>query len=361
MLRRFICKPAQVLHNKVMATATEIPEDATSSSPNGRSNYRSIALSVLIHTALLVGLALVWTSRTIGSGDEGPRRVAIVLAAAGEDEEYFDESDSAEATETAAEAAAAESLSQPENEAPPIDVSDLINQVTPIDLPLPGISSSEMTAPTQSNSGLPQAELTDAQKEMLARESAAFEARKPKGPPTSIRVFGSGEFSGRKFVFVVDRSRSMGAQGLNVLNAANKELTKAINGLENYHQFQIVAYHHRTLTIESRSLLNATDQNKQQVSGFMSNLAAFGGTAHESALTAALTLGPDVVVFLTDGGLPTMNESQLDRIRRSAAGAQIHCLQFGSGSLQQSTNFMRKLAAQNLGTYRYIDVNKLNR
>lgn len=327
-------------------------------SPTARGKqWRSALLSLLIHTLLLVVLALLWTTRTIGSGDEGPRRVEIVLASANEDNEYLDEQDMAQAE--AAATAPASTVETPD-EPPPIDVSELVNEVAPIDLPLPGMNSSEMTAPTQT-SALPNVELSDAQKEMLAAESAAFEARKPKGPATTVRVFGSGEMSGRKFVFVLDRSRSMGAQGLNVLNAATSELTKAINGLETWHQFQIVAYHHRTLTIERRELLNGTDDNKSQVSGFISGLAAFGGTEHELALNMALSMNPDVVVLLTDGGTPALNESQLTRLRRSAGGAQIHCIQFGLGPQQQSNHFMRKLAGQNLGTYRYIDVTEWNR
>ena len=313
---------------------------------------------MVIHTGVLVGLALLWTSRVVGGGgDEGPRRVEIVLASAADETEYFDEADLMQSEATASSPAAEESIP---DEPPPIDVSELVNEVAPIDLPLPGINSSDMTTPTQT-SVLPSTELSEAQKKMLARESAAFAARQPRGPATTIKVFGSGEMSGRKFVFVLDRSRSMGAQGLNVIRAASDELTKAINSLEPFHQFQIVAYHHRTLTIVRRSLLNGTDENKKEVAGFISGLAAFGGTEHELALIMALSMSPDVVVFMTDGGIPELNESQLARIRRAAGGAQIHCVQFGLGPQQQTTGFMRKLAGQNLGTFRYIDVTEWNR
>ena len=339
-----------------MASGTENPiqpktlEAALEASDSNRQSWRSIALSVMIHTALLVGLALLWTNRVIGGGDEGPRRVEIVLASAAEENEYFDEAD---IMPTEAPASATSPVAP--DEAPPIDVTALVNEVATIDMPLPGMTSSEMTTPTQS-AAMPPSELSEAQRKMLAAESAAIIARQPKGPPTTIRVFGSGDLSGRKFIFVIDRSRSMGAQGLNVLNAASRELTAAINQLEPFHEFQIVAYHHRTMTIERRELLNGTEQNKQQVAGFITNLAAFGGTEHELALNMALSLNPDVVVLLTDGGMPELNQSQLERLHRTAGGAQIHCIQFGQGPLQKNTNFMRKLAAKNLGTYRYIDV-----
>lgn len=324
-----------------------------------RSDRRSILLSMLIHVALLVALALIWTTRVTGGGDEGPRRVSIVLAAAGDKTEYFDEADVAEqAQQQAAEASLPEALP---TDQPPIDVSELVNQVTPLELPLPGISSSEMVKPqTATSDGSPIA-LTDAQKKQLAEEAAAFAASRPKGAPTTLQVFGSGQLNGRRFVFVLDRSKSMGSQGLNVLSAASTELTNAINNLEANHEFQILGYHHGTTSIERRSLLYATEENKKQVGRFISQLAAFGGTEHELALNVALSMSPDVVVLMTDGGLPEMNESQLRRVHRVAAGAQIHCIHFGSGPQRDPNNFMNELAGQNLGTYRYVDVSQWKR
>ena len=63
----------------------------TSESPARK--WQSFLLSTTIHTGLLVALALLWTSRVIGGGDEGPRSVQIVLASAADDNEYFEEAD----------------------------------------------------------------------------------------------------------------------------------------------------------------------------------------------------------------------------------------------------------------------------
>ena len=360
-VKGFLSNIQSIPHNAGMAQGIEKsnqPGDlgsALETSESPARKWQSFLLSTTIHTGLLVALALLWTSRVIGGGDEGPRSVQIVLASAADDNEYFEEAD-LEPTESPAENAAATAVSEDQS---PIDVSELVNEVATIDMPLPGMNSSEMTSPTQT-AALPAGQLSEAQRKMLAAESAAIIARQPKGPATTLRVFGSGNLSGRKFVFVIDRSRSMGAQGLNVLSAAAKELTQAINQLETYHEFQIVAYHHRTMTIERRELLNGTENNKKQVAGFINNLAAFGGTEHELAINSALSLNPDVIVLLTDGGSPELNESQVERLRRSAGGAQIHCVQFGQGPLQTKSNFMKQLAARNLGTYRYIDVNEWN-
>jgi hypothetical protein len=327
---------------------------------NRQSDWRSAALSLLLHVVIFVTTGLLWTSRMVGGGDEHPRRVEIVLAPVDDRQEYLQKPD----FESAADSGdpnpdPAEWL--PASESPPLDTSQLLAESAPIDIPLPGFDSSEMARPQAVAGAAKVSQLTPEQMQMLAAEQAAFEARRPKGPPTTLNVFGSGDLTGRKFVFVIDRSRSMGSQGLNVLTAAADELSKAVASLQSFHQFQIVAYHHQTLTISRRALLNATDDAKREVAGFIHNLAAFGGTEHETALTAALAMDPDIVVLLTDGGLPELNEAQLRRINRAAKGVQIHCIQFGQGPRQQLSGFMQTLAAQNSGTYRYIDVSQWNK
>ncbi len=328
--------------------------------PDSTGDWRSIGLSLLIHVMVLVTIGLLWTSRTVGGGDEQARRVEIVLATSDQEPEYLERADM-EPVEASGDNAAASAIEMlPASDTPPIDTSQMLDDVAPLDLPVPGLDSTAMARP-DSRPGSPRnMQLTPEQQEMLAAERAAFEARRPKGPATSLSVFGSGELTGRKFVFVIDRSKSMGGQGLNVLAAAADELGGAVESLKEYHQFQIVAYHHQTLSISRRALLNATEDAKSQVTEFINNLAAFGGTAHEAALVTALAMNPDVVVLLTDGGLPELNAAQLRRIKRAAGGTQVHCVQFGFGPQQDLNTFMRNLAAQNSGTYRYVDVSQWN-
>ena len=90
---------------------------------------------------------------------------------------------------------------------------------------------------------------------------------------------------------------------------------------------------------------------------FIRNLAAFGGTNHENGIVSSIAFNPDVIVLMTDGGYPELNKNQLRMFNRMAGrGCSINCIQFGVGSLQQRNNFMTKLAAENAGTFRYIDV-----
>jgi hypothetical protein len=194
----------------------------------------------------------------------------------------------------------------------------------------------------------------------LAQEQALVSARKPRGEPVSLSVFGSERFSGRKFVFLLDQSDSMGSGGLGVLEASKSELDREIAKLLDFHEFQIVAYNDRTSMIARRRLLPATAKNKLLISAFLDGLVAVGGTEHRGGLMVALGLEPDVIVLISDGGDPALTERDLSLVTNLAKGkTQIHCLQFGAGANPEVANdFMRKLAAQTAGSFRYIDVSQ---
>ncbi len=246
-------------------------------------------------------------------------------------------------------------ISEPAPSMPSLDVPRAI--ATP---GAPNLDAGAMTQPT-GDSGFAVGgggQFTADELKQIADERQRIEGLLPRGEPGTIRVFGSGGLSGRKFVFLIDRSKSMGDQGLGVLARANAELQTALSQLTEDHEFQVVAYHHETTTVDRRALLAATDENRKKVAEFIQNLAAFGGTEHESGLIAALAFKPDIVVLMTDGGLPEMNEPQLATIRRIAGKkVQLHCIQFGLGPAP-SESFMIPLAQQNGGSYKYIDVSK---
>jgi len=66
-----------------------------------------------------------------------------------------------------------------------------------------------------------------------------------------------------------------------------------------------------------------------------------------------------VIFLLTDGGAPEPGVGDLREIQRISRGkAAIHCIRFGFGIDQDNDNFMRTLAAQNRGSFTYIDMNK---
>jgi Ca-activated chloride channel family protein len=317
-------------------------------------------MSLLTHLLLVIFLIL-WAHSSGRSAPEGElRRAGIVLAVESENQEteYLSESDVAEVADDPTDSEQADPATMP----PPPLAAALEAPQRP-DLPGPEFIES-LDANNMANVPGPsktsfQYELTDEDLKMIEADQKLVRSRIPKGNPATISVFGSGGLTGRSFVFVLDRSKSMGAQGLGVIHAARDELATAISQLEPHHTFQIVGYHHRTVTVSKRSLLPATETNKNLVPEFISNLAAFGSTDHNNGLISALTFNPDVIVLMTDGGYPELSANQLAIIKRMVPrGCQIHCLQFGLGSMRNPANFMTRLAEQNNGTFRYVDVNR---
>ena len=75
-------------------------------------------------------------------------------------------------------------------------------------------------------------------------------------------------------------------------------------------------------------------------------------------MLAALRMKPEVIFLLTDGGDPPLDAGQLRTIRETAgSGTTIHCLHFGRGKRGDGGNFLTRLAADNHGSYVYIDMN----
>ena len=193
----------------------------------------------------------------------------------------------------------------------------------------------------------------------MAAEAARPRETLPRGTPAKLAFFGAAA-TGRSFVFVIDRSESMGAAQLGAINAAAKELSAAIEGLSPEQSFQVVAYNETATLHAQRELIPATEANKQKLVAFVRNISAYGGTEHNFGLLAALRLRPEVIYLLTDGGDPEPNGLQLRTIEESAAGqAQIHCLHFGRGrDPTTGAGFLQRIAARNGGSYTYIDMNR---
>lgn len=180
---------------------------------------------------------------------------------------------------------------------------------------------------------------------------------------TTTQVFGvSG--SGSTFVYVFDRSESMKAAGGAPLRASKSELIRSLDTLTERQQFQIIFYNDQAEVFrpdgDRTGLVLGEEGTIARAKEFVRRTTAIGGTEHETALRLALRLAPDVIFFLTDAKIQTMSAEQLDEINRRAesAGTTIHAIQFGTGPMS-GESFVRRLASQNKGGYRYVDVTEL--
>lgn len=334
-----------------------------SNAPARQRTVPAWALSAATHATLLTLVALLWTNAsTPGSKPGLDRPVAIVLASTDRSRpsEYLTEDDvlaeqqapsenTTAATTTSAAlpaAAMAVGLASEAIALPALDTGNIA-----VDAGL--VQSPRLTVSGRSRipSGLDPSAI-------FAEEAARKQAIAARGPSTSLGLFGSDQAVGRSFVFLIDRSKSMGGGGLGAMAAAEHELQRAVQDLQPNHKFQIIAYHHQCVfLLNKRSMLPATKEHKDAIDGYLSGLAAFGATEHMTGLRTALQLEPDAIFLLTDGGYPHLSTVEIARIDTLAGErTAIHCIQFGSGPRQEDANFLERLAACCNGGYGYVDM-----
>ncbi len=329
-------------------------------------------LSLALHALLVLLAGFVVRSVPVLRHDPPVREVGIVLAESRSElaDHYYQESDQAEWNDATADSPESTVGSTTAGSAAmPLPGAGAIPALSLPEIQLPG---TELPAGNAENLVVDQ--LTSGGRRstavlpglgddrILAEEAARRAARHARGPATEVSIFGSAPAAGHSFVFAIDRSKSMGGDGLNALVAARAELSRALAHLSPKHSFQIVAYNHQCVYLTRPRLLAATDETKASVAPFIDGLAAFGGTVHEMALRAALAMEPDAIFLLTDGGDPHLNDIQLANLRKLASGrTSIHCIRFGFGPPTAADHFMKRLAEQNGGSYTYVDMSARRR
>jgi hypothetical protein len=232
-------------------------------------------------------------------------------------------------------------------------------------LPSPAMAQQSPTSPATTRAGSTNA--TDAavpdagsvNRSLGGGSAVSADAARGSLRTGSTSLFGlTGE--GNSFVYVLDRSGSMGGSGRVALAAAKVELVASLESLDRAQRFQIIFYNQTPVifnpTARPGSLAFATDANKENARRFVGSISADGGTRHEDALKLAIRLRPDVIFFLTDAGQPQLKPQQLEQIRGWAAGIKINVIEFGQGPKPDGDNFLTALARQNDGQYTYVDI-----
>ena len=324
-------------------------------------NVPAWLLSLALHlTAAVLGVLLIRPTPPAKGVDEKDRPAGIVLVRRMADAtNYFDERTAASSAAAAASAAAGPATGDPlaETAAPPsvagIALPELPGGLPPGESLVPGIDPA-------TGRGRPKLPLATIDEEaVLAADALVPRVVQPTGPTAKLSLFGSAAAEGRSFVFTIDRSQSMGGDGLGAIAAAAGELAAQVGSLTDQQTFQVVSYNQSAAYFSGRRLVPATDENKTALVKFVSGMVAVGPTEHERGLRAALRLKPEVIFLLTDGGDPHLKPAQCAAIADEAGGrTSIHVLHFGRGrdGAASGDHFLRRLAAENRGSYLYIDL-----
>lgn len=166
---------------------------------------------------------------------------------------------------------------------------------------------------------------------------------------------------GRRFVFVVDSSRSMSGRRW-VL--ACQELLKTVKSLNEDQSFYVIFFDQGANPMFTKDvqqdLLPATDANIVKLRRWISSISFGSDTRPALAMRLALALKPDAVFLLSDGEFRDQTRPMLRVVNRASGDADaaddsfvapIHAIGFHSRAAGIS---LQPLAAENGGVYRFV-------
>jgi von Willebrand factor type A domain len=293
---------------------------AVSASRHGRTWLLALLVSLAVHGGVGLALTLLPGPGSAGSEAEGLQVDACALDTAG------DEGDASFLTADANPAEfAAVLLASPTGE--------------PARLPSPTIE--EPCPRTVSGSTSPG-----------AQSLAAGNATTPRPGTSFFHV----PAQGRTFVYLIDRSSSMGLHG--ALATACRQLLASLEQLPLTAQFQVIVYNRSAepLLTSQPGLMAASPENVQQVGRQLALLAAEGGTDHLPALRRALALHPDVLFLLTDADDLTAEHLRVAAQLNPGRHTIIHTIELNTLNRDRSDLPMHLLARDHGGTYQAVDL-----
>lgn len=135
---------------------------------------------------------------------------------------------------------------------------------------------------------------------------------------------------GRRFVFVLDCSRSMNHPHASAAKTRFKrlklELVRSVAAMSAEQEFFFVFFNDGPIAMPSTRPVPASIGAKQHYLSWMQTLKADGNTEPTTAMQIALRLQPDVIYFLTDGSF--IHKTQLDLLRLPFGKTQLHTFAF---------------------------------
>ncbi len=167
---------------------------------------------------------------------------------------------------------------------------------------------------------------------------------------------------GRRFVYVVDCSRSMNhphnSEGKTRFGRLKIELVKSISSMDSTMEFFIIFFNEEAIPMPARTLQPAWPNAKKRYLYWMQSIRADGKTDPTDAVKLAHRLNPDVIYFLTDGSFKHKAELELLNIKPSHT--VMHTLSFaGEISEEMRPGYERLVAGDYRGARRMLNDKEL--
>ena len=313
-------------------------------------------VSMVVHALFVIVLGYVASQQIHGTNAPINAVLIASVSSSQTDEDYFDD-------ERAVEVAGAECTSDSTSPEANDDASEAAGG---------GLAEiANAPPPVDTSSALPSTELASANpgEAMAGTATGAGNFASGRHRPAAIRgkfarthVYGvPGE--GNKFIYVFDRSSSMGTGAGSPLDSAKRELLASLDDLVEENRFQIIFYNQKPTIMDLgrafAGLVFADARSKELARRFVQGITASGSTEHFDALMQGLRLAPDVIFFLTDADEPVMADGKISQIRlRNGGRTTINTIEFGEGPQPRRENFLARIARENGGQYVYIDITR---
>lgn len=162
-------------------------------------------------------------------------------------------------------------------------------------------------------------------------------------PPWRQTSFYGVRAEGKVFIFVVDCSGSMAAQGR--LERAKIEIRRSVLAMRHPQKFHVIFYDDQPRPMPAGIPQAADSVGKDRLLGWLRMIEPDGGTDPRGAMTQALSMKPDGIFLLSDGEFPDGTAESIARANK--ARIPIHCIDLSGGSGNQ----LRRIAQTSGGQY----------
>ena len=168
-------------------------------------------------------------------------------------------------------------------------------------------------------------------------------------PEEGVSFFGT-KSKGTRFVFVIDKSGSMGAH--NKFGRAKRELIKTLKTLPQNARFMIYFFDEGSEQMPVNNMMAAVPGNISWAEDWVNSVGMGGGTDPRMALKSGFNLKPDTVWLLTDGQFnDEAGALSVIRHANSKKSVRINTLAFMD---RGGERVLKQIARENDGTYRFV-------
>jgi uncharacterized protein with von Willebrand factor type A (vWA) domain len=168
-------------------------------------------------------------------------------------------------------------------------------------------------------------------------------------PEEGVSFFGT-KSKGTRYVFVIDKSGSMGAH--NKFGRAKRELIKTLKALPKNSRFMIYFFDEGSEQMPVNNMMAAVPGNISWAEDWVKSVGMGGGTDPRRALKSGFSLKPDTLWLLTDGEFD--NESAVLAQIRSANPKDRVRINTLAIMDRGGERVLKQIARENDGTYRFV-------